>query len=149
MRNSKGEGEGRAVYEIGYLILPSIPEDKLADVVNSIREVVTREGGVEVDAEAPFKYPLSYAMSKTIGASNYVVNDAYLGWIKFDLESAKALVVKTGVEKIEEVLRFLMLKAPRETYFTFAKAMKAIEEKEVKEDTEEVAPSPVEEPVTS
>lgn len=140
MRKSRADKEGLTVYELGYLILPSIPEDKLSDVVGLIRKVVNKEGGAELDAEAPFKHPLSYSMSKTIGASRYVVSDAYLGWMKFEVEPEKISVIKDGVEKIGEVLRFLLIKAPRETIFTFAQAAKfAIEKKDalVPSSTEE------------
>ena len=131
----------QTIYEIGYLILPSIPEDKLSLVTNVIRKVITKEGGVEIDAEEPLKESLAYSMSKTIGASRYVLSDAYLGWIKFEVDRAKALVIKAGIEKIEEVLRLLLIKAPRETAFTLAKARAAFEEKK------ESAPSSTEEAV--
>ncbi|MDO8590070.1 MAG: 30S ribosomal protein S6 [bacterium] len=117
------------VYEIGYLVLPSIPEDKLSDVTGAIRKVITKEGGIEIDAEEPFKENLAYSMSKTIGASRYVLTDAYLGWIKFEVDRAKILAIKSGVEKIDEVLRLLLVKAPRQTTFTFAKARAVKEEK--------------------
>jgi ribosomal protein S6 len=125
--NDKGE---KSVYELGFLILPSIPEDKVPEVVEMIKKVITKEGGVELDAEAPFKHNLAYAMSKTVGVSRYVVNEAYLGWIKFEIEVDKVALIKTGVEKIDSVLRFLLIKAPRKTTFTFAKARAEIEEKE-------------------
>ena len=141
MVNLEGEKGEMTVYELGFLILPSIPEDKVSDIVDSIRKVITKEGGTEIDAEAPFKQDLAYSMSKTIGASHYVLTDAYLGWIKFEIERAGVLRVKAGVEKIEEILRFLLVKAPRETTFTFAKARAAVEEKEESES------SPVEEAV--
>ena len=131
----------QTIYEIGYLILPSIPEDKLSLVTNVIRKVITKEGGVEIDAEEPLKESLAYSMSKTIGASRYVLSDAYLGWIKFEVDRAKAPAIKVGVGKIEEVLRFLLIKAPRETTFTLAKARAAVEEKK------ESAPSSTEEAV--
>ena len=141
MVNLEGEKGEMTVYELGFLILPSIPEDKVSDIVDSIRKVITKEGGTEIDAEAPFKQDLAYSMSKTIGASHYVLTDAYLGWIKFEIERASVLIVKAGVEKIEEILRFLLVKAPRETTFTFAKARAAVEEKDESES------SPVEEAV--
>ena len=133
--------EEPTVYEIGYLILPSIPEDKLSHVTSSIRKVITKEGGTEIDAEEPFKESLAYPMSKTIGASRYVLSDAYLGWIKFEIDKTKVPAIKVGVEKIEEVLRLLLIKAPRETAFTLAKARAAFEEKK------ESAPSSTEEAV--
>lgn len=139
MPNNSGDTQ---VYEIGYLILPSIPEDRLSDVVDSIRGVFAKEGGTEIDAEAPFKHPLAYSMSKTVGASRYVVSDAYLGWIKFDLpagalekarEEHPIERIKTNLEKIGEILRFLLIKAPRETSFTFTKAMAAAKDEEKSE----------------
>ena len=129
MGNSQAPMDEQTVYEIGYLILPSIPEDKLSLVTSAIRKVITTEGGAEIDAEEPFKEPLAYTMSKTIGASRYVLSDAYLGWIKFEADRTKATAIKAGIEKIEEVLRFLLVKAPRETTFTFAKARAAMAEK--------------------
>ena len=142
MRKSSANKEGLTVYELGYLILPSIPEDKLSDVVDLIDKVVDKEGGAKLDAEAPFKQDLAYSMSKTIGASRYVVSDAYLGWTKFEVEPKKISAIKDGVEKIGEVLRFLLIKAPRETTFTFAKAAKIALEKKA-----ELAPSLTEEAV--
>jgi len=140
MKDSIVTKEGSTVYEIGYLILPSIPEDKLVDVVALIRKVITKEGGVEIDAEAPIKQDLAYPMSKTIGASRYVLSDAYLGWIKFEAEPLKVLIIKSEIEKIAEVLRFLLIKAPRETTFTFAGAKAAVEKRKNLEtsSTEEV-----------
>ena len=144
MRNKEANREGFTVYELGYLILPSIPEDKLGDVVSLIRNVITAQEGIEIDAEAPIKQDLAYSMSKIIGASRYVVSDAYLGWIKFEVEPAKIGAIKDGVEKMGEVLRFLLIKAPRETTFTLAKAAKA---REVVEERPEPTTVPVEEAV--
>lgn len=125
------------VYELGYLILPSVPEDKVSGIVASIKEAISQEGGQEIDSESPFKYPLAYEMSKNIGSSHYVISDAYLGWIKFEAEPARVLAIKAKVEKIAEIVRFLLIKATRQTTFTFAKARavtlaKAEKEKEAK-----------------
>ena len=127
------------IYELGYLILPSITEDKLSVVVGKIKEVISKVGGVEIDGEGPFKHELAYPMSKTIGASRYLVTDAYLGWIKFELEPERTASIKTSIEEIEKVLRFLLIKAPRETTFTFAKAKAIMKEREEAKVAEEVA----------
>lgn len=125
--------EEKSVYETSFLILPSIPEEKLSDVVGAIRKVISKEGGVEIDSEAPFKHPLAYQMTKTVGASYYVVNEAYIGWIKFEVEPEKILTIKLGIEGISEILRLLIVKTQRKTEFTFAKARAAIKAKEEKE----------------
>lgn len=130
MPNTGDELGDATIYEVGYLVLPSIPEDKLSPVVDSIKEIIAKEGGKEIDGEAPFKHPLAYEMSKTIGASKYVVSEAYLGWIKFELEPSQIANVKASLEKVPEILRFLLVKASRESHFTFAKALALAREKE-------------------
>ncbi len=132
------ENNENQVYEIGYLLLPSLAEDKAGEVVEAIKGLVSKHGGTEIDGEAPFKQDLAYTMTKTVGASRYVVNEAYVGWLKFELEPSKALDLKLEVDNLPEVLRMLLIKAPRETTFTFAKARaKAIEKAEAENPKEE------------
>lgn len=118
------------IYEIGYSILTSVPEEKVGEVVTKIQKAVTDQGGKLLDSEEPFKQELAYKMSKTIGARKYVANEAYVGWMKFESSPEKTPVIKAGLDQIEEVLRFLLIKAPRETAFTFEGARKAMEEAE-------------------
>ena len=137
MDNEVKDQAERDVYETSYLVLPSISEENHPSIVDAIKKAFSSVGGIEVDGEAPFKHPLAYPMSKTVGASKYIVNEAYVGWVKFDVESSKILEVKAEIEKIQEVLRFLIVKAPRKTDFTFAKAKALIREKEEKEREKE------------
>lgn len=136
------------VYELGYLLLPSIAEEAVGSVVDKIRNLITQAGGKEIDGEEPFLTELAYAMTKTVGASRYVVNDAYMGWLKFEAEAGKVSALKEEVTRLEEVLRALLIKAPRESDFTFAKARAALAEKaaEKKALREEVA-TPAQAPV--
>ena len=118
------------VYELGYLVLPSIAEENLADVVSTLQGIVKKSGGVEIASEDPLKFDLAYTMSKVVGARKYVVNEAYIGWMKFEVEPSVVDSIKSDVEKLDEILRCLLIKAPRESAFTFAAAQKAIEEAE-------------------
>lgn len=135
MESSESKQGEVSVYEAGYLILPSIPEDKLSSVVEAVKAAFIEEGGVEIDSEDPFKQNLAYSISKTVGSSRYVINDAYLGWVKFELDKSKISAVKTSLEKMNELARFILLKAPRETLFTFAKA-RALAEAELAAEEE-------------
>jgi ribosomal protein S6 len=127
---STTEDQEIAVYEVGYSILTSVPEEKVGDVVTKIQKAITDEEGKLLDSEEPFKQELAYKMSKTMGARKYVANEAYIGWMKFESTPEKTPVIKANLDKIEEVLRFLLIKAPRETAFTFEGARKAKEEAE-------------------
>lgn len=119
----------KEVYELGYLILPSIPEENLPDLVNTIKGIISKVGGTEVASEDPIHLDLAYTINKTISARKYVVNDAYLGWVKFECEPNCIAEVNDAVTKLDEVLRHLLVKVPRKTYFTFADAKRKEEER--------------------
>lgn len=138
------------VYELGYLVLPSIAEDKLPEVVDSIKGILKKTGAKELDSEDPIHTDLAYTMSKSIGARKYVVDEAYIGWVKFEGEGQMANEIAEAVKNLDEVLRHLLIKTTKETRFTFAKALKAREEREkaleeaALEAEKGVAPEPVE-----
>jgi ribosomal protein S6 len=128
--------EGGEVYELGYLILPSLAEENLGSVVEKLKKIIHTVGGVELESEDPMKQELAYEMTKVVGASRYVVKDAYIGWIKFEAPTSEAPKVNEAVAKLDEILRAILIKAPRETEFTFAKAKAAIDEKAAKAEAE-------------
>ena len=147
MSTTEDREEASQVYEVGYLVLPSIPEEKLSDVVDSIKQIINDNGGKELDGEAPYLIDLAYQLSKTVGASKYVVRDAYLGWQKFEAEPLLVDGVKAALEKKDEIIRFLLIKTTRETRFTLSKARAKLAEKsegegEVAEVREEKAGTP-------
>ena len=138
---------GRQVYELSYLLLPSIPEETLSDVVTKIEKIIEDKGGKKIDGESPFLRELAYEMTKVVGASRYVVKNAYIGWIKFELpvveDADKHPVeeINTLITEMTEVLRFLLVKAEKETRFTFASTMQSeepVEESEEATETSEV-----------
>jgi ribosomal protein S6 len=126
MSDKNTSKQGGEVYELGYLLLPSIAEDKVSAVTDKLKKTIVDAGGTMLDSEEPFLQDLAYSMSKTVGASRYVVSDAYLGWMKFDAPAENVPAIKDAVEMMEEVLRSLLIKAPRESEFTFAKAQAAL-----------------------
>lgn len=120
------------IYELGYLILPSVAEDALSAVEAKLKAAIRDIGGTELISESPEHIELAYTMTKSVGASRYVVDEAYIGWVKFEAGSEKVQGLKNTVANMEEVLRLILVKAPKETHFTFAKARAAIAERESK-----------------
>jgi ribosomal protein S6 len=130
MPTTEDHKEASQVYEVGYLVLPSIAEDSLPQVVDSIKEIITKNGGKTLDGEMPMLLDLAYPLSKIVGASKYVVNDAYFGWQKFEAESGSVIeAIKSELDKKDELVRFLLVKTERETRFTLAKARAKMTEK--------------------
>lgn len=139
MAEKKSSKEGLQVYELGYLILPSISEDALSGTTLKIREFITKAKGSEIDSEEPQKIKLAYTMEKKVGAVRYVADDAYIGWIKFEASPENVLSVQNDMKNLGEILRFIIIKTERETTFTFAKAreLQTIASEEVEPVTSE------------
>ncbi len=108
------EANGRKTYEVGFLIVPSVAEESLGAEVGRIRDAVERFGGAIVGEGYPSLRALHYEIAHRRQGSKQMHNQAYFGYVKFTLEPEQALAVKTDIEKIETVLRFLFIIAGKE-----------------------------------
>ena len=102
------------VYELGFHIVPTIAEEKVANVFGDIKSLLEKNGAVFISEEYPKMRPLAYTMFKNEAGKNEKFNFAYFGWVKYELSKEAAAEVKEVLEKNKEVLRFLVLKTVRE-----------------------------------
>lgn len=107
-----------AVYEIGYLIVSSIPEEGIAAEADKVRKIITLAGASVIADELPHKEHLAYTMRrKTVSGSYEKYNEAYFGWIKFELASDKIEAVKAAVTVVPSVLRMLLISTVKENTY--------------------------------
>jgi ribosomal protein S6 len=128
------------VYEAGYLLLPSISEEKVSDEVSLIKSTIEKHGGVFKGEVSPRHIPLAYEIVKHIGARNERFNSAYFGAIQFKAESTEIPALTKALEANPSIVRFLLIKADKEL-------KKPVSKREVKEeaaplDGEETLPLP-------
>lgn len=102
------------VYELGFHIVPTIAEEKVANVFGDIKSLLEKNGAVFISEEYPKMRPLAYTMFKNEAGKNEKFNFAYFGWVKYDLPKESAAEVKEKLEKNKEILRFLVIKTVRE-----------------------------------
>ncbi|MCR4283744.1 MAG: 30S ribosomal protein S6 [Parcubacteria group bacterium] len=114
------------LYEIGYLLTPLIPTDKLADEVNLIRSAIEKEKGLIVGEEAPKSRQLAYEIKK--------FNTASFGWIRFMARPDALEGIKKSFDANLNLLRFLILNAEEET--VSQKPFKTIKAKSAEETPE-------------
>ncbi len=107
--------EPLVVYEVGYLLLSTMPEERLAEVVGTIHSAITAQGGVVIAEELPKMRALAYEMPKMIKTKRHMFDHAYFGWVKFEAESAHLASIKKSVEALDEMLRALFIKTVRES----------------------------------
>ena len=120
--NTRNEREGGSeksevinkVYEIGFIFVSSIPQEKVAEQTESFKAVLTKNGADIIDQENPELMPLAYTMIKKIQGSNRRFDEGYFGWVKFELGPDAVASVKKALDADDNILRYLLMITPRE-----------------------------------
>ncbi len=110
------------VYEIGYLLVPSIPEEKVNSEASSLKEILIKKGAEFIGEEAPELRTLAYTMIKKMGTVNHRFDKGYFGWFKFELSKTEIDSIKKFFEENTNMLRTLIIKTIRENTYLGKKA---------------------------
>lgn len=110
------------IYEIGYLLVSSIPLDKVTETVTLLKDVLSKKGASFIAEEAPELRPLAYTMVKKIGSQNHRFDQAYFGWFKFELPSGDIEAIKKSFELNKDMLRMLLINTVKENTYLGKKA---------------------------
>ena len=97
------------VYELGYLLAPTISEEDLPVSFCNLKELISSLGGVHISDEMAKMIPLAYPMVKVVSNVRNKFNTAYFGWIKFTMDSNKVLELKKHLDLDPNFIRFLIL----------------------------------------
>jgi ribosomal protein S6 len=108
------EGPEPRIYEVGYLMLPTISTDDILVKYGNIKDLIMSLGNEIVSDEAPKMVALAYTMVKTIENLNQKFDTAYFGWTKFSMTPEKVLELKKKLDLDPSILRFLIFKTIRE-----------------------------------
>ncbi len=109
------EKESRVnVYEVGYIMVPTIPEESLGEEVTLLKDIFTEKGASLISDEYPKLIELAYEMSRSILNKKQKFSYGYFGWVKFECNTDQAKIVKELLDKNEKLVRFLMVKTVRE-----------------------------------
>jgi ribosomal protein S6 len=101
-------------YEIGYLLTPFLPADKVEETAEAMYKMLVDDlGGLVVTKTAPKMRSLSYPVSKFINNKKSTVREAYFGAVKFQISPEKIRTIKELLDKDNNVVRFLMVNVPK------------------------------------
>ena len=116
-----------AVYEIGYLVVSSVPEEHVPAEAEKVKKIITDAGASVIADELPHKERLAYTMRrKTVSGSYEKYDEAYFGWIKFELGSDKIEAVKAAIILIPSVLRMLLTSTVKENTYLGKRAAEVV-----------------------
>lgn len=102
------------IYEVGYLLLPTIPEEGIPALYGNLKDLVVSLGGEIISDEMPKMITLAYTMSKVTQNVRSKFNSAFFGWVKFEINPEKVLELKKKLDLDPNFIRFLILKTVRE-----------------------------------
>ena len=116
------ETEAR-IYELGYIIVGTMPEENVAAKVGAIKDLVESKSGISISEEFPRLMTLGYEMSRPIGNKKSWFSEGYFGWMKFEMDPAMTDELSAILKRDEDVLRFLLIKTVRENTVAGKRAM--------------------------
>ena len=108
------ENSNNRVYEVGYLLVGSIAENDVPREVTAIKDILEKEDAGIFAEEFPKLRQLTYAMKKNIAGAYQTFENAYFGWIKFELTGDKVKNIEDGLKLNANILRYLLIKTVRE-----------------------------------
>ena len=106
------------VYEIGYLLAPTVDEGNLGNERDALVALITKSKGIVISEGQPQLIDLAYEMEKTLNNKRQTYQQAYFGWIKFDITPNLIDALADEIEAIETVIRSIMVKTVRENTLT-------------------------------
>ena len=102
------------VYELGYLIIPSIDEGNLMNERDALVALITQYKGIVISEGEPQLIDLAYDMTKMIDNKKHSYSQSYFGWIKFDISSENIISFTTDIESIKSLIRSIIIKTVKE-----------------------------------
>jgi ribosomal protein S6 len=101
--------ENNNIYEVGYLLAPTIPEDQVMAIESDMHEQITDTGGDIVAFQSPEMRELSYEIEIKDEGDKRQYTRGQFGWVQFKIKTADI----DSVEKIfitsDDVIRHLLV----------------------------------------
>lgn len=138
MSETQSTKDNGTVYEIGFHIAPIVGDEKLAYEVSEMKGLLEKIKAETISEDFPRLRVLAYPLSKVIGGSKKTFKEAYFGWIKFEADAEAVVEFKNEVEKLSNVLRFLIIKTVKENTLYGNKFAPKYEGKPKKEEEKRV-----------
>lgn len=97
-----------SVYEVGYIVVPSIAEENLGREVTILKDALLEKGAIFISDEYPKMMELAYEMSRSIDNKKQKFTYGYFGWVKFETTTDNIKNIKDYLDKNENLVRYLI-----------------------------------------
>lgn len=124
------------LYEVGFHLISSVDEEKIADEFANLKETLTKNKAEIIKEAEPKLVNLAYEMTKKINDKNYNFTTGYFGWVKFYAESAATEEIKNELDANNSILRFILIKTVDDDENSTSKILNESEDSDHKKDSE-------------
>jgi ribosomal protein S6 len=138
------EKDGR-VYELAYLFIPLLAEETVMASFGNLKALLEKHGATFIAEETPKMMELAYQMSRIIENKKTWFDNAYFGWIKFEIEPSAIAEIEEVLKRDEQIIRYMTLKTVRESTMASKKPMREYRKRtsEKSEGGEEIPAAPM------
>lgn len=105
--------EGR-IYEIAHLFVPTLEESTLLARFAELKDLLEKNGAVCLSEDMPRMIDLAYEMPRTIENKKTWFDEAYFGWIKFEIDPKALKAVQAVLDRDETLIRYMIIKTVKE-----------------------------------
>lgn len=97
------------IYEVGYLLNPTIPEDQVAAIETDMHEKITDADGEIVASQSPEMRELSYEIEVKDEGEKRQFSRGQFGWVQFAIKAEQVDDVEKIFINSEDVIRHLLV----------------------------------------
>jgi len=101
-------------YECGYLVLPTIPSEKVSNEEEQVKRSIREQGGEIANAQESTHFPLAYTMSLSKEGTRERYTEGYFGWVTFEATTQQVNDIKEALRQNQSLLRFMVVKADKD-----------------------------------
>ncbi len=113
--------EENRTYELGFVLVPTVPESEVEAKVAELKAAVATAGGI-VGAEGTTEFiDLAYRIEKNVKSKKMKWTQGYFGWMKFTAAPESQAVLKKALDGNLDLMRYMLIKTSAENLVQFKK----------------------------
>jgi len=113
--------EENRTYELGFILVPTIPESDVEAKVAELKAAITAAEGT-VGAEGTTEFiDLAYRIEKNIKSKKMKWSQGYFGWMKFTAVPESQAVLKKALDNNVDLMRYMLIKTDAANLVQFKK----------------------------
>lgn len=128
------------IYEIGFLLVPTIAEENVPAEFQDIKSILEKHGGEFISEDFPKLRSLAYRMAVALEGKKSKFDQAYFGWVKFEAATEEISKIKAELDHNPHIIRSLVISTVRESTLSAQKMPFHLNPEEAKKKVPAVAP---------